>query len=103
MKTSYGTIAIAVVFVLVFGVYSLLQEDKQIVEPAINQPAEIVIPISALIDGLGDEEVEVEEDIVTPQEIQSQPIPSLESFDPSQLQDESEDIQTGLDFLNNPL
>ena len=104
MNSSTGTIVLAVIFVIAFSVYSFLGSDEPTVEIPIGNQAEIVIPISRLIGGsMEDEDSSVDEMEDTNESLApSIPIPELESFDLSELEKESADIQVGLDFLENP-
>jgi len=106
MKPQYGTMIVAIVFVVTFSIYSFLISDEP--APKTEAPqiekAEIVVPLSELIednvvDVVKPEAVDNNESLP---ELTEETIPDLKSFNQSELEEETSDIQTGLDFLENP-
>ena len=97
------TIIVAILFVLVFSIYLVFYSGESIAPPEPEMVTEVLdIPVG------DDTETELsgeEFDALNDAEMQTAPeTPDfLDSFDEGALEEEFDDVQSGIDLLNNPL
>lgn len=109
METSYRAIAVAVVFTLVFGIYSFVHrgekgDNSQSAGAESAQMVESVAHLTEEADGEPSARANVDSNDTSEKELNSiNKPPRPESLDSSTLDEEFADVQAGLDLLYNPL
>jgi len=108
MKQEAATIIFAIIFIAVLGFYLVLNttEDASMPETAIiadvlDEPTEN--SQEEIVDVLPQQTLEEEQDVAAGVTDEVDASSFLDSFDSQAIEGEFEDVQAGIDLLNNPL